>query len=101
MNGQLFSSLTGGSTQLEIVTYRARVKRMALAGIPESKIAILLGIQLRTLRRFFARLLELCLTIASIVIPQKNSSKNKQPPFTNPIPTTAFVIRGPNGERIA
>ena len=84
-----------------LVTRHAQVKRMAISGISDDQIAVLLRVKLNTLKLFFPRELELGAVIASIRLRSKAHAKpqsKKRTYATGPIPPGTIIVRGPNGQ---
>jgi hypothetical protein len=84
-----------------LLTRHAKVKRMAISGISDLKISVLLGVKLNTLKLFFPRELELGAVIASIRLRSKAHAKpqsKKRTYATGPIPPGTIIVRGPNGQ---
>ncbi len=74
---------------------------MASCGIAEYKIAVLLGIRLETVKLFFPHELEKGAVIFSLR-PSKAARRSTQKETypTQPVPRSAFVVCGPNGEEV-
>jgi hypothetical protein len=97
----------GRRAHLPVDYHRARVLRMAILGLSQEQIALLLGIRLKTLQHFFSA--ELQLGQAATPANHKKSSsspKRYHPPSDNlppfiPHARDVLIIRGPNGERLA
>ena len=84
-----------------LLTRHAQVKRMAISGISDYQIAVLLRVKLNTLKLFFPRELELGAVIASIRLRSKAHPKpqsKKRTYASGPIPPGTIIVRGPNGQ---
>ncbi len=83
---------------LPVRAWFSRVSSMVILGLPDTKIAALLRIQLTTLKRFFSRALEF--RTVPQPRPANPNAKPKETYRTEPPPPGSIIICGRNGEEI-